>query len=207
MPTDDPTFDAAATAFAQVQTTVTQLKTEYASVCAQIADTQDQLTAAPLAYVPLADLQAAILDFIDASGAKYGQNEIVGTISNFAQNRMTGNRNDPALAGKPMRYCDLQSAIDGGGFLQLLTPYKTVFNDQVFYCLFAQLVKQTLQSLMATMPPSAFGYDKISPDQIGSDRATRQASIATLNTQLAALQAQKSDLASKLAALGVRVPS
>jgi len=207
MPTDDPTFDAAATAFAQVQTTVNQLRTEYASVCAQIADTQNQLTAAPLAYVPLADLQAGILDFIDASGLQYAQNEIIGTISSFAQNYMTGNTNNPALNGKPLRFCDIESAVNGAGFVQLLTPYKTVFNDQALYYFFGQLVKQGLSALMAEMSPEAFGYGKVTPDQIGSDRVTRRAAIVALNTQLSALQAQKADLAAKLIALGVRIPS
>jgi hypothetical protein len=207
MATDDTIFDAAATAFAQVQTTVTQLKSDYASVCAQIADTQSQLTAAPLAYIPLADLQAGILDFIDASGLKYAQDEITGTVSNFAQNYMSGNNNNPALAGKPLRFCDIEGAVNGAGFIQLLTPYKNVFNDQVLYYFFGQLVKQGLSALMADMPPEAFGYDAIHPDMIGTDRVTRRAAIVSLNAQLSTLQGQKADLVSKLTALGVRIPS
>jgi hypothetical protein len=198
----DPTFDAAATAFAQVQSTVALLQSEYSSVCAQIITTQNQLASTPKDYVPLADLQAAILDFIDASGLKYAQNEIASTISSFATNLMTG-PNDERIRGKPLRFCDLEGLVNGAGYVQLLTRDKSVFNDQVFYCLFGQLVKQGLSAVMAQMPPSAFGYDKLTPAQIGSDRVTRRATIASLNTQLSTLQAQKADIAGKLLALGI----
>jgi hypothetical protein len=203
----DPTFDAAATAFAQVQTTVTLLQTEYANICAQIADTKNQLAAVPQGYLPLADLQAGILDFIDSSGLTYGKNEIEGQISSFALGYLSGGSRDTSLNGKPLRFCDMEAVVNGHGFIQLLTPYKNQFNDQVLYCLFAQLVKQGLSALMAQMPPAAFGYDKIDPAQIGSDRVTRRAAIVALNTQLGALQAQKADLASKLIGLGMRIPS
>jgi len=206
MSTDDPTFDAAATAFAQVQSTVTQLKADYDSICVQIANTKDQLAAAPLGYLPLADLQAGILDFIDSSGSKYGQSEITTTISAFAKGYLGPYRNDPTFVGKPMRFCDVESAVNGAGYLQLITPNKAAFNDQALYCFFAQLIKQALSTLMANMPPEAFGYDKIRPDQIGTDRVTRRAAIAALNAQLADLQSQKADLAGKLNALGVRLP-
>jgi len=201
----DPTFDAAATAFAQVQSTVALLQSEYASVCAQIKDTQNQLSSVPQDYVPLADLQAAILDLIDSSGSKYALNEIAGAITNLATNRITGSGYDPDNRGKPLRFCDLESLVNGAGFVQLLTPEKNMFNDQVLYCFFGQLVKQGLTAIMAQMPPSAFGYDKLTPAQIGSDRVTRRATIASLNTQLSTLQAQKADLASKLSALGISV--
>jgi hypothetical protein len=74
------------------------------------------------------------------------------------------------------------------------------------YYFFAKLVKQGLAALMDDMPMSAFGYDGIDQDKIGSDRATRRKYIATLTEQLSVLTEKKNELESKLATLGVSGP-
>lgn len=58
-------------AFNQVKNTVATLRAEYDSVCANIVTTEKQLAELPLLPVPLADLKAAMLDFVDASGQTY----------------------------------------------------------------------------------------------------------------------------------------
>lgn len=202
-------FEETTVAYQQVQAAVSQLKSKYASVCVEIAEKESELKAAPLAYLPVEDLKAGILDFIDASGERYAEDCIKGAIASFATNGMGGMSQDRSLSGKPMRFCDVEETVSGRdavrGWAQLLTPQKHQFNDQVLYYFFAQFVKQGLAKLMEGMQPGEFGYNMIHPDKIGSDRATRRAAIASLNEQLGVLQQRRDDLKSKLAALGHHV--
>lgn len=203
-------FDDTAAAYQQVQMAVSKLKGEYSSVCAEIAEKWSDLKAAPLAYLPLADLKAGILDFVDASGARYAEDAIKGAVSAFATNFSGGSGMNTEILGKPMRFCDLEAVVTGrnasGGWAQLLTPQKSQFNDQVLYYFFAKLVKQGLAALMDDMPMSAFGYDGIDQDKIGSDRATRRKYIAMLTEQLKVLNDKKGELELKLATLGISGP-
>ncbi|MBC3872407.1 hypothetical protein [Undibacterium flavidum] len=197
-------FDATTAAFEQVKKAVQQLKTEYQCVSEQIVQKKEELRLAPLAYIPLDDLKAGILEFVAKSGVRYGQEKIKETISSFATNRMNGIAFDSKQVGKPMRYCDIEQSISNG-WNQLLTPNKTQFNDQVFYCFFAQLVQQGLSKLMDDMPPEAFGYGQIHPDKIGSCRAQRQIEIQGLEKEISELTLKRDELSLKLTALGYSV--
>lgn len=201
-------FNDAASAFETVRATVEGMKIEYGQLCIQIADTQSALRAAPLLRVPLADLKAGILDFVDACGERYAQDTIVAAISNFALNNTSTSRgnSDSELANKPLRFCDIESAVLAGDrdfSTQLATPFKQMFDDRALYALATQQVKDRIAALMNTMSPAQFGYNSIPSDAIGSDRVTRRAAIAALNATLSQLQAQRSDLGQKLTALGV----
>lgn len=203
-------FDDTAAAYEKVTSAITQLRLEYGSVCADIVTTEEALKAAQLAYLPFDDLKAGILDFIDASGMRYAEERIRSAISDFARNRLSSNQNNAALTDKPMRFCDLERCIAGhdgaGGWAQILTPEKNMFNDQVLYYFAAKLVKDGLSKLMADMPAVAFGYDRISEVEIGSDRVTRRKNIASMNTKLSDLREQRQALEAKLETLGVKAP-
>lgn len=197
-------FDLTATAFEQVKKAVQKLKDEYQSVCDQITVKKEELRLAPLAYIPLDDLKAGILDFVAKSGERYGQEKIKSAIASFATNGMVSSTFDMAQVGKPMRFCDIEHGISSG-WDQLLTPEKYQFNDQVFYCFFAQIVQQGLSALMDDMPPEAFGYGKIDPSKIGSSRAQRHIEIQELEKEMSALTSKRDELSSKLTALGYSV--
>lgn len=206
----NPNFDETAAAYAQVQKAVTQLRAEYESVCAEIETTEAELKAAPLAFLPLDDLKAAILEFIDASGARYAAESVKGAISSFSTHGMSGIGGDTSLHGKPLRYCDIEQCMAGvgaGGMAQLMTPSKHQFNDQVFYYFFGQLVKEGLTKLMDEMPPNDFGYGAIHPDKVGSDRATRRATIDGLRKKLEELSSRRDELKAKLLSLGCGLPT
>ena len=102
-------------AFNQVKTTVATLQAEYEAVCANIVATEKQLAELPLLPVPVADLKAAILDLIDASGSGYLSECVKPTIASFATNMLGGMGVDTALRGKPVRFKELESAIAGTG--------------------------------------------------------------------------------------------
>lgn len=197
-------FDVTTTAFEQVKKAVQQLKDEYQSVCDQITVKKEELRLAPLAYIPLGDLKAGILDFVAKSGERYGQEKIKSAIASFATNGMASIAPDMTHVGKPMRFCDIERGISSG-WDQLLTPEKHQFNDQVFYCFFAELVQQGISKLMDDMPPEAFGYGKIHPDKIGSSRAQRHIEIEELEKEMSVLTSKRDELSSKLTTLGYSV--
>lgn len=204
--TNQPDFDQTVTAYAQVRQAAEHLRTVYNAVCERIDKVTAELEVLPLAPVPFDDLKAGILEFITASGQRYAGNHVRGALRSFATNQLGGVDNKIELMGKPLRFIDLERAISGEapayGWAQVCHPDKRMLNDQVFYCFFAELVKEGLARVMESMDPAEFGYDQIHPDKVGTPRAERLAALAALETELQELQERKQDLRSKLAAIG-----
>lgn len=197
-------------AFNQVKNTVATLQAEYEAVCANIVATEKQLAELPLLPVPVADLKAAILDFVDARGQDYLVTRVKSSIKDFATHLMNGSEVDQKLIGSPLRFKDLESAYSGNNgalsVAQLITSHdKRQFNDLALYAFFGDLVKAGLNNVMATMTDDDFGYAKLTPGQIGTDRATRRLAIQSAHDQLAALRENKATLASSLRQLGITV--
>lgn len=202
-------FAAAQHSYAKVQETAAVLRAEYDQVCAEIVSTETELKELPLAYVPVEDLKAGILEFIEASGGRYGATSVRAAISNFAKGYMRGLDADQDAFGKPLRFNDIEGAISGAhasmGWAQILHPDKSQFNDQVLYCFIADLVKEGLRRIMKDMTPEEFGYERIPPGMVGTDRATRRAEIEERRQRLADLIGRRDDLRRKLSALGFPV--
>lgn len=197
-------------AFNKVKNTVKTIRAEYGTVCENIVATKKQLAELLLLPVPVADLKAAILDFVDASGGSYLSEGVKPAIISFATNHMSGASVQVGEVGKPLSFQLLESAvIPSSGALaraQLLTySEKHQFNDMVLYAFFGELVKAGLSAVMDTMTDADFGYDKLHPAKIGTDRATRRAAIQAKQDQLAALQTKKTTLADNLRQLGIIV--
>lgn len=197
-------------AFNQVKTTVTTLQAEYEAVCANIVATEKQLAELPLLAVPVDDLKAAILDFVDARGQDYLAESVKSSIKDFATHVMSGSSVDQKLMGLPLIFKELESACSGNNgaisVAQLITQLgKGQFNDLALYAFFGDLVKAGLSNVMATMTDADFGYDRLTPEQIGTDRATRRHAIQAAQDQLAALRESKATLASSLRQLGITV--
>lgn len=201
-------FDQTIAAYEKVKQTAAALRAEYEEVCAGIAETEAELKVLPLAHLPLEDLKAGILEFIDASGERYAEETIRMAISRFATGGM-GGISTQYEQGKPLRYIDLERAISAAdpayGRAQLLTPEKNQFNDQVFYFFFSKLVREGLRKVMEDMTPAEFGYDAIHRDKIGTNRFERRAAILALENRLAELRERKAELAQKLRAIGFPV--
>ena len=197
-------------AFNQVKNTVAALQAEYEAVCANIVATEKRLVELPLLAVPVDDLKAAILDFVDARGQDYLDEYVKNSIKDFATNMMSGSGVDQKLVGLPLRFKELESACTGNNgaisVAQLITQFgKGQFNDLALYAFFGDLVKAGLSNVMATMTDADFGYAKLTPEQIGTDRAARRLAIQTAHDQLAALRESKASLASNLRQLGITV--
>jgi len=198
------------TAFDQVKNAVSALRTEYKSVCANIVAIEKQIAELPLLPVPIEDLKAAVLDFVDARGQDYLEEDVKNSIKNFATNMMCGSGIEQNLMGKPIRFKELEMARTGNNgamsVAQLITQFgKGQFNDLALYAFFSELVKAGLSNVMATMTDGDFGYSGLSPVQIGTDRATRRAAIQSAQERLAALLASKVKIADSLRQLGISV--
>lgn len=197
-------------AFSQVKSSVLNLRAEYASVCESIAATEKQLKELPLLPVPLADLKAAILDYVDARGQMYLTENVKPSIASFATYGMSGMAYRYDLLGTPLQFKDLDAAISGnvGAYsrAQLVTAFdKDVFNDVALYAFFSALIKAGLSATMATMTDQDFGYAGLLPEQIGTTRADRRLAIQAAQSQLEALLTTKASLANSLSQLGVIV--
>lgn len=182
------------------------MKVQHGQVCVQIAETQRALAAAPLLRVPLVDLKAGILDFFAAAGDRYANDVIAPALASFGRNNYQGTAPDPDLVEKPLRFCDLERLVQAGSrdySAQFATPSKAMFDDRALHALFAPLIKARVTTLLDAMSPADFGYNNIHPDKIGSDRVTRRAEIAALNTTLSNLTTSRNDHGHKLRALGL----
>lgn len=196
-------------AFNQVKNAVNNLRGEYDEVCARIAQTEKKLADLPILPVPVADLKAAILDMVDKAGEKY-ISEMKNNIQSVATNKRSNVTFHMDLVGKPLRFKDLNAALYGGNSdtnidLNILTQGNTILFDFVLCAVAGALVKASMSKVMDNMTDAEFGYAKLLPSQIGTDRATRIADIKDAEAQLGELLASKKSIAEKLRQLGVSV--
>lgn len=197
-------------AFEKVKNTVDTMRAEYETVCQDITATQNLLNELPLLPVPVDDLKAAILDFVDARGKAYLEATVKPGITAFATHHMSGLAVPAGKLGMPLGFYELQGAIAGqdGSISQaqfVTVSGKSQFNDFALYAFFGPLVMAGLSAVMETMTGADLGYSNLKPEQIGTDRATRRAAIQAAQDQLNALLARKADIAKNLSRLGVIV--
>lgn len=196
----------AAAAYGKVQETIQALRSDYAGTIAEIKVTEATLKALYLAPLPLEDLKAGILDFVGASGRRYLDGVIRRNLAQFA----TGGRCDAeGRKGRPLRYCDIEGAITGESPVlaseQLFQERLDEFNGQVLGSFFAESAKEALRRVMADMTPGEFGYGKVEPHEVGTDRATRRKAIQETKEKLVALDTQREELARQLRGLGFSI--
>jgi hypothetical protein len=194
---------AAVSAFTQVRSAVSQLRKEYSDVISHISSLEAEIAIEQRKHVPVADMKAAILDFIDQSGEAYAT-RLRGTITRFATAKLDGN---PPFTGKPLQFNEIEQVLGGYWGLnlrtQLMKEQVNVLDDHALYFLFGDLIKEKLSAVMERMSDAEFGYDKLHPDKIGTDRATRKNVIAEMRDRLAALHMRKRDLSKMLGDLGI----
>ncbi|MBL8478657.1 MAG: hypothetical protein JNK59_05055 [Sterolibacteriaceae bacterium] len=196
----------AAAAYGKVQETIQALRADHAGTIEEIKVTEARLKALRLAPVPLEDLKAGILDFVEASGRRYLDGAIRRNLAQFA----TGGRVDgEGRKGRPLRYCDIEGTISGESPVlsseQIFQERLGEFNGHVLGGLFVESAKDALRRVMTDMTPEEFGYGKIDPHEIGTDRATRRKAVQETKEKLAALGAQRDELARQLRGLGFSI--
>lgn len=199
-------FTETQAAYAKVKETIQALRADYDSTCAEIEQTEAELEALPLAPVPLEDMKAAILQFIEASGQRYADRHVRKAISTFATGSMGGLGVDAGLIGKPLRFLDIEAAIGNentvSGRAQFATYALQEFDDGALYFFFGDLVREGLRRIMDEMAPQEFGYGAIHPGKVGSGLSERRSAIAATAARLEELREKRGDLAAKLLALG-----
>lgn len=200
-------------AFNQVKASVATLRTEYETVCADILKTEQQLKELPLLPVPPEDLKAAIIDMVEASGVGY-RTAIKRQIKAIATNEKCGfnvGSKDFDLMGTPLRFAEINSTLHGGpssgvvGYQNMLTGSNIGLVDTAIFAVAGDLVKNMLMSVMEELTAEDLGYHGIKSDQIGTDRATRRATIQAAQDHLEALRENKAKLSVSLSQLGILV--
>lgn len=199
-------FSDAVVAFDTVKKAVDDLRAEYVSVCAAIEDKKATIQVKRKQYIPLADLKAAILDYVDSTGTRYAEEYVRPFISGFASNEIGSIGVYRSPRGYPMSFDDLERVNAGADLVN--ERIVTCFSDNGYYdtpaqCFFfGELVKAGLSKVMADMTDDEFGYGMVEDGEIGSDRVTRRAEIAALNAELETLSQRKKELEVNLRALG-----
>lgn len=207
------TIAGARAAYELVRNTADALHGQYDQVVADLNAVEKNINVLPRAYLPLEDFKAGIIEFVEASGDRYGTETIRELITTFATGSMRSMEGTDIIAqlGKPLRYCDLEDAIsnaDGrAGRAQLLTSGGNGFDDRLMYFLFTAILREKLQEVMDAMPSAAFGYEKIQPDDIGSPRNERRQTLANLRIERVVLQQQKAEISRNLREIGFPIHS
>lgn len=204
-------FADAVSAFEQVKKTVAAFKDEHAKISSEIEVVETELSALPLACVPLEDLKEAVLDLLEASSNRYVKEKIKKTIASF----VTGLEFDLPTPenlkkrGKPLSYLDIENSMDGTDAkmsrAQLLT--NGVFDDRVLYAFFSTTIRDGMRRIMEGMTPEEFGYGAIPPSKIGTSRFERRRAIDERNSRLSSLKERKSVIELRLASIGAQQPT
>jgi hypothetical protein len=202
-------------AFNHVKESVEKLRAEYDITCQDISKEEKLLKELPLLPVPPDDLKAAIIDMIDASGVNY-RTAIKRHIKELATNVRCGfNLGSPEfdLMGTPLRFLEISAALYGTesranvGYQNILTSSNIGLVDAAIFSVAGELVKELLASVMEEMTPDELGYGKILSSKIGTDRATRRATIQATEDRLSILYKNKTTLSESLGQLGISVPA
>ena len=201
-------FADAVSAFEQVKKTVAAFKAEHIKICSEIEAVETELSALPLACVPIEDMKEAVLDLLEVSSSNYAKEKIRKSIISF----VTGKEFDVLTPeniekrGKPLSYLDIEKSMDGTdpkmSRAQLLTG--GVFDDRVLYAFFSQAIRDGLREIMEGMKPDELGYGAIHPSKIGTSRVERRQAIDDCNNRLSNLKERKSVIEMRLASIGAQ---
>lgn len=198
-------------AFQQVQQAVNNLRTEYTELTNRIEIISAEIKALPNKTVPFEDLKAGILDLVDAAGARYAESHIKPALEMLATGHEIGSRvYGGDSIGKPVTYMQLMDAIDGKlfpmAFAGVAQPHEQDMriNNGAFHFFFGEQIKAGLKKVMDAMEPADFGYAKIHPDKVGTDREARKAEIDEKEAELEYLHQRRGEISEQLKQLGVR---
>lgn len=152
---------------------------------------------------------------VDVEG-KIHSGRIAAQIKAFATNKNSSlnlsSEEGRKQVGKPITYEFIDGTISKTNAIKFAHNYSLLGVDQsgglVTYALCAvagDLVKAKLSEIMDGMTPADFGYNKLDPSEVGTDRATRRLAIQGAEDKLIALRERKLTLAQSLRQLGVTV--
>ena len=199
-------FQNAVSAYENVKILKQTLKTENEAIDQEIAEAKNKLEWLQRSYLPFQDFKESIIEFLRKSGQNYLEKMIRPAITDLAVNHKWGVGFPPEKFGIPMDFQIIQKAIneDLPQFMacQIFTPVKsTFFDDRAFLALLFNMIEPTLRNILEKMSPEEFGYNRITPNEIGPGLEDRAKMIQMIKVKIQELENKKGVNAKRLAAL------
>lgn len=199
-------FQSAVTAYEGVKAAKAALKAESKSICEEIAKAKDELSWLQTSYLPLQDVKEGLIQILFLGSRNYEMEQIIPAISGLATNTAWASGTSADEFGKPLKYTTIEKALSGqlGDYpaCQILTPNKSRLDDRVFFAVLFKVIEPTIRNIMEKMQPEDFGYNHITPSQIGPGLEERRQMIQAIKAKIQTLEEKKGAIAGKLSALG-----
>lgn len=193
-------------AYAQVKATQDKVSADYNKCLKDIEIATKVLQDLPLKTIPFADMKVALSEMVDKKSAEHDA-YMKDVLINIATGSFNTRKN--LRIGEPILFDTVEgstNAAESGDFAQvndLVVDFSGVLVTQAFCCVTNSLLKAKIASLLATLSPADLGYSLIPASEIGTDRATRRAAIATAKANLTALKSLKVSLEGDFLKLGI----
>lgn len=206
-------FSEAAAAHAKVNAAIDALRAEYDATSKKIDATAAELERQQNLRLPPDEMKRAVIEMLSANAKRF-ERTLRAAVCDFVRHKHGGGTVpiEARASGRPMTYADIEAIIAGDfgdyGFTNLLRANETphVF-DAPMFMFFQSVITERLEAILAGVSAEEMGYGKIVGNEVGCGLDERRALVAKLKADLDLLVHCRADLATKLAALGYRVPS
>lgn len=196
-------FQNAVSAYESVKVLKQALQSENEAIDTEIAKAKEELAWLQTSYLPLEDLKDSIIEILFLGSESYELGHIRPALAGLATNNAWQSLS--AEYGYPMKYQTVEKVLSGklGDFpaCQIFTPEKNQFDDRFFLSLLFKAIEQTLRGIMEKMTPEEFGYNLITPSEIGPGLKERREMIQVIKTKIQELELKKGANAQKMEAL------
>ena len=202
-----PDFKAIETAAAQVKQAVADMNAERGRIKQEIEMLNARKQQLQGSVVTLADFRQFLCDYIDAKRQIFRQ-QLRKQIEGVMHPARPGTDVLPSALRPLLNFSEMETLLqegcergvyDHGWVAQLVTPHKQYISDLSFYFYFGEQIKQVIQqefdSLGISLPAKYAAAEQL-------DRAMIRGMIQEIEQQIAGLQIQAAQLASKINQLG-----
>ncbi len=187
-------------ALSAVQSARAEIKAEIESITGEIARLEDENLAMPSQKASFGEIKKAILDLVDAAGARHAETHIRATIIDFAKGAYRDMANLDKY-GQTLTLGELDGAVKGEVFpmanARFLSGGAGEIDDLMLYAVFSGAVKETLSRLIDMLSPSDLGIPQ-AIDAAGMTREEMNERIAANLTEIDRLKSRKAALENEL---------
>lgn len=199
------TFDELLAASKRIAATSEALKSERAELLKEKSVLDDETARLLAQPVPLADLKAFLMDYVDAKGQEF-ETKLRAAIDQFVHPPRNAHPVKSVEQRKPLSFAEMEAlmlprgeeGITAFGVPQFIQPDKSFFTDSGYYFFFSDVIKATIAGRFEAI---GIDYHDTASTGIGTPREERRQEIARIEKRQREIGTQVAAIDQKLHAL------